>query len=151
MEKEISINDFNDKVNTYCDIVERFSALLQAENEALRAYDMEKITQLYEAKVHVVSGYRSIVAFFIKNQKRLDDIASDLRAKMKDLAVKLDVLMKENDLLLKTKMQTSQSVMNSFVGIAKNVRNTNATSYGAGGQYSNVDHAQSAIALNKTF
>lgn len=151
MEKEISTDNLIEKINTYCDIVTEFSKLLETENEALRVYDVEKIAQLYDQKTHIVGAYRSIVAFFIKNQTLLSNIELSYREKMKTLAAGLDKLMKENDLLLKTKMQTSQSVMDSFVGIAKTVRNSNATSYGAGGKYSNVDNAQSAIALNKTF
>lgn len=151
MEKEISTENLIEKINTYCDIVQQFSTLLETENDALRSYDIEKISQLYDQKAHIVGAYRSIVAFFIKNQTLLSSLDLSYRERMKNLAAKLDELMKENDLLLKTKMQTSQSVMDSFVGIAKTVRNSNATSYGAGGKYSNVDNAQSAIALNKTF
>ena len=94
MEKEISTDNLIEKINTYCDIVTEFSKLLETENEALRVYDVEKIAQLYDQKTHIVGAYRSIVAFFIKNQTLLSSIELSYREKLKTLAAGLDICQK---------------------------------------------------------
>ena len=138
------------KSQDYCEIVERFSALLSEENEALRAYDIKKVGAMLENKAQVVGAYRSIVGYFIKNQNEMKKLPSERQQQMKELSQKLETLMKENDILLNTKMQTSKTVMDTFVNIAKKASDANSTSYGSGGKYSKIDNTRSAMAINQT-
>ncbi len=150
MEKELTTEEIQNKINDYQDIINGFISLLEEENQALRAYNIEAVGQLYERKSKTVGAYRSIVAFFIKHQDYLSSITDEHRAQLKELSLKLDALMKENDTLLKSKMETSQSIMESIVRLAKITNKNNSTSYGAGGSYSKVDNTQSSIAVNRT-
>ena len=150
MENQISIAELEAKAQDYCEIVNGFSSLLEDENQALRDYDTQKVGSLLDEKAKMVGAYRAIVGFFMKNQSQIQELNEELRGRMKEISARLDSLMKENDTLLKAKMQTSQNVMDAFVDIAKMVRDSNSTSYGSQGKYSQVDNTQSAIAINKT-
>ena len=77
-------------------------------------------------------------------------MSAEERASLKTEAASLDDLLKENDQLLKTRMETSQTVMNSIINIAKAANNANATSYGSQGKYSPLDNSKNAIAINRT-
>ena len=150
MEKELTTEEIQNKINDYQDIINGFISLLEEENQALRAYNIEAVGQLYERKSKTVGAYRSIVAFFIKHQDYLSSITDEHRAQLKELSLKLDALMKENDTLLKSKMETSQSIKESIVRLAKITNKNNSTTNGEGGSYSKVDNTQSSIAVNRT-
>ena len=123
---------------------------MRKENEALRKFDVEAVSNLYEQKSKTVSAYRSMSAFFIKNQKYLAEIDTELKDSLKDASLELDALLKENELLLKAKMETSKKVMDTIINIAKVTNNRNATSYGAHGNYSPLDNNKNALAINRT-
>ncbi len=148
--EELQTADLNDKALDLCDIIAGFAALLQKENEALRAFDVETVSSLFEQKNKIVAAYRSMSAFFIKNQAHLTQIAEETRQHLKEASLQLDTLLKENELLLKTRMETSKNVMNTIINIAKVTNNRNATSYGSHGTYSPLDNNKNALALNRT-
>ena len=150
MEKELTATDVQNKLTDYKDIIASFINLLQTENQALRDYNIEEIGRLYKHKVKTVGAYRSIVAFFIKHQELLAELPAEVRSELKSITQQLDTLMKENDILLKSKMETSQSVMDSIVRLAKMTNKSNATAYGAEGSYSKVDNSKNSIAVNRT-
>lgn len=147
---QIQKEDFNRKIADYKEIINSFSDLLSIENEALRNYDTDAVTALYEQKTKIVTAYRNLVAYFIKNQEVLKALEETERNNVKELSLKLDTLLKENDTLLKTRMETSKSVMDSIVRIAKITNNANSTSYGSQGKYSPLDNSKNAIAINRT-
>ncbi|MGN0914343.1 MAG: hypothetical protein ACI4OW_05570, partial [Alphaproteobacteria bacterium] len=68
---QIQNEDFNRKIADYKEIINSFSDLLSIENEALRNYDTDAVTALYEQKTKIVTVYRNLVAYFIKNQEVL--------------------------------------------------------------------------------
>lgn len=138
------------KISDFKEIVGSFSALLVEENEALNKFDVDKVSKLYERKAKSVEAYRSLVAYFIKNQETLSVIKAEEKQAIKDLSVKLEQLLHDNDILLKTRMETSQNVMNTIVNIAKMTNNANATSYGSQGRYSPLDNNKNALAVNRT-
>lgn len=138
------------KISDYEKVVRKFAELLTAENEALRNFDIEAVGSLFDAKSKTVSAYRSMVAYFIKNQSELESLEASARAELREISTELEQLLKENEILLKTRMETSQNVMNTIVNIAKVTNNSNATSYGAQGRYSPLDNNKNAIAVNRT-
>lgn len=148
--EQIKPEDIRQKIADYRNIISVFSELLQNENQALKAFDMDTIGKLFDKKAHVVSVYRRLVAFFIKNKEALNILSSEEKAALKSEATTLDLLIKENDQLLKTRMETSQTVMNSIINFAKAANNANATSYGCQGNYSPLDNSKNAIAINRT-
>ena len=148
--EELQLEEINDKVADLQDIILGFADLLKKENEALRKFDVEAVSNLYEQKAKTVSAYRSMSAFFIKNQKYLAEIDAELRDELKEASLELDTLLKENELLLKAKMETSKKVMDTIINIAKVTNNRNATSYGAHGNYSPLDNNKNALAINRT-
>lgn len=91
-----------------------------------------------------------MVAYFIKNQEKFKTADNEAKQSLKELSLKLDALMKENDALLKTKMETSRTVMDSIVRLAKVTSASSSTSYGAQGKYTPVDNTQNALAVNRT-
>lgn len=138
------------KISDYEKVVRKFAELLTAENEALRNFDIEVVGSLYDAKSKTVAAYRSMVAYFIKNQSELESLDASARAELRMISTELEDLLKENEILLKTRMETSQNVMNTIINIAKVTNNSNATSYGSQGRYSPLDNNKNAIAVNRT-
>ena len=95
-------------------------------------------------------AYRGLVAYFIKNQALLETINEAEKLDLKNCSQALDELLQENDRLLKTRMETSKTVMDSIVNIAKITNKTNATSYGNNGSYTPLDNSRNALAINRT-
>ena len=138
------------KVSDFKEIVSSFSQLLQAENEALEKFDLAKVSELYEQKSKTVTAYRNMVAYFIKNQESLKALPEADRNNLRDISQQLDELIRKNDILLKTKMQTNKMVMDSIVNIAKVTNNANSTSYGSQGKFSPLDNNSNALTVNRT-
>lgn len=143
-------NIFASKVNDFKEIVGSFATLLQSENEALEKFDLDKVGELYEQKTKTVTAYRNMVAYFIKNQESLKQLPEAERDNLRDISQNLDALIRKNDMLLKTKMQTNKVVMDSIINIAKVTNNANSTSYGAQGKYSPLDNNSNALTVNRT-
>ncbi len=148
--EELQLEEINNKVEDLLDVIDGFADLLKTENEALRKFDVEAVGSMYEQKAKIVSAYRSMSAFFIKNQNYLSNADTELKQDLKDASQELDSLLKENELLLKTRMETSKNVMDTIINIAKVTNNRNATSYGAHGTYSPLDNNKNALAINRT-
>ena len=151
MEQIENITDMQNKISDYMDILHSFIDFLQQENQALREYDVLKVSDMYTQKVKIVSAYRNMVAFFIKNQSALLSMKKEYLSQIKDISSHLDLLLKENDLLLQTRMETSKSVIGSIVNVAKMTNKSNSTSYGAQGQFNALDNQHSSLAINRTF
>ena len=147
MEQAEQQTEMQKKISDYQEILLTFAELLQEENQALRDYNVVRVSEMYEQKAQIVSVYRNLVAYFIKNLASMDDEA---KATLKQNSLKLDELLRENDLLLKTRMETSKSVIGSIVNVAKMTSKSNSTSYGAQGQFNQPDNQHSAIAVNRT-
>lgn len=101
-------------------------------------------------KSKTVTAYRNMVAYFIKNQESLKALPEADRNNLRDISQQLDELIRKNDILLKTKMQTNKMVMDSIVNIAKVTNNANSTSYGSQGKYSPLDNNSNALTVNRT-
>lgn len=150
MTMQIDTADAQKKVQDYRDVIMTFSELLKEENLALNEYNVQKVGTLYERKSKLVGAYRSLVAFFMKNFQILKELDEDTRIDLREKSMELDALLKENDVLLKTRMETSKNIMDSIVRIAKITNNANSTSYGSHGNYSPLDNSKNAIAINRT-
>lgn len=148
--ENLSVKEINNKVADLLDVIDGFAEILELENEALEKYNTESVGKLYEQKIKAVSAYRSLSAFFIKNQEYLQVADVELKNELKEASSDLDELLKENELLLKTRMETSKNVMNTIINIAKVTNKSNATSYGAHGNYSPLDNNKNALAINRT-
>lgn len=138
------------KLEDFNAIICSFSELLLAENAALERFDLEAVGKLYDRKVKIVNAYRSLVAFLIKNQEDVQKLAEPDREQLKAASTDLDALIKQNELLLKTKMQANKMVMDSIVSTAKMTNNSNSTSYGSQGKYSPLDNNSNALTVNRT-
>ena len=151
MTETISQIEMKKKIDDYVDVITQFMALIQQENEALRDYNVIKVSDLYPQKAKIVAAYRNMVAFFIKNQHILHSMPEEVQENLKKISTDLDSLLQENNVLLKTRMETSEAVIGSIVNAAKASTKTNATSYGAHGQFARVDNHHSSMAINSTF
>ena len=150
MEQAEQQTEMQKKISDYQEILLTFAELLQEENQALRDYNVVRVSEMYEQKAQIVSVYRNLVAYFIKNQHALASMDDEAKATLKQNSLKLDELLRENDLLLKTRMETSKSGIGSIVNVAKMTSKSNSTSYGAQGQFNQPDNQHSAIAVNRT-
>ncbi len=148
--ENIEQQDINQKIQDYKEIIASFSELLKTENQALTDFNLELVSSLYEKKLQTVMAYRGLVAYFIKNQALLETINEAEKLDLKNCSQALDELLQENDRLLKTRMETSKTVMDSIVNIAKITNKTNATSYGNNGSYTPLDNSRNALAINRT-
>ena len=150
MTETISQNEMQKKINDYIDVLTQFMNLIKQENDALKDYDVLKVSDLYPQKTKIVGAYRNMVAFFIKNQCILNSMPQEEKDKLKKFSSDLEALLQENNILLKTRMETSESVIGSIVNAAKANTKKNATSYGAHGQFARVDNQHSSMAINRT-
>lgn len=138
------------KINDYNDIVVNFSDILRQENQALEAFDTAAVSALYEQKCKLSLAYRSMVAFFIQHQEDLKNISAETRDVLKHNSLQLEQLFRENDLLLKTRMEASKTVVGAMVDAAKMAAESQATAYGAHGTYTRMNNAGNAMAVNRT-
>ena len=143
--QEVNWEEVNNKIADLLDVIDEFADLLEKENAALKAFDVEAVGNLFEQKAKTVGAYRSMSAL-----KKALESAVNSKAELKDASKDLDELLKENELLLKTRMETSKNVMDTIINIAKVTNNRNATSYGARGNYSPQDNSKNALAINRT-
>ena len=148
--KEFNIEEINNKIEDLLDVMDGLAEVLEKENQALQKFDVEAVGSLYESKTKAVGAYRALSGFFIKNQNYLKDADVELKKELKEESLNLEELLQQNDLLLRTRMETSKNVMNTIINIAKVTNNSNATSYGAHGNYSPMDNNKNALAINRT-
>ena len=62
MENEAK-TDIAQKIGDYNEVIVRFAELLRAENEALRAFDVARVSALFEQKSKLSLAYRSMVFY----------------------------------------------------------------------------------------
>ena len=82
--QEYDLEEINDKIANLLDVIDEFIDLVDAENNALQAYNVEVVGSLYEKKTKIVAAYRSMSAFFIKNQKYLAEADVELKQELKE-------------------------------------------------------------------
>lgn len=148
--EELQTNEIIEKIEIMKQIVIGFTNVLGQENEALKNNDVKMVKALYEQKLKTVAAYRSMSGFFIKNREAIAALENPLKEELKKLSAELDVSLKTNELLLKTSMEAGKKVMDTFINIAKVTNNSNATSYGAQGNYTPLDNNRNALAFNRT-
>lgn len=148
--EELHTQENNSKVEELRQIVGGFVDFLLAENAALRAFDTATVSSMFEQKSKLVSAYRSISAYFIKNHQVLEALDGESKQNLRDLSMALDAQLRENEMLLKTRMEACKTVMDTIIGVAKMNNNRNATSYGSHGTYSPQDNNKNALAINRT-
>ncbi|MDD4556579.1 MAG: hypothetical protein PHE89_04560 [Alphaproteobacteria bacterium] len=144
MQEEINI------IENYKNVVLDLSEILEEENAFLTEYKMKEAKNLLKAKEEAVIAYRSVVAYLIKNPQELEQMSVHEKTKIKEISFHLDDLLKENDIIIKTRMETSKSVMDSIVNLIKISNVSNSTSYGSHGTMSPLEKGQNSIALNQT-
>ena len=147
---ETKINEILAKIDIMKQIVTGFINVVSKENEALKNNNVNGVRALYEQKLKTIAAYRSMSAYFIKNSEIISSFSSPEKDDLKELSKELDVCLKTNELLLKTRMEAGKKVMDTFINIAKVTNNTFATSYGAQGRYTPLDNNHNALAFNRT-
>ena len=148
--EELQRQEILGKIEMMKQIVSGFAEIVESENEALKTGDFKKVKVLYEQKIKTVAAYRSMSGFFIKNRQQIAALEDKEKDVLKNLSLRLDKALKNNELLLKTRMEAGKKVMDTIIGIAKKSNNSTATSYGARGMYSPLDNNRNALAFNRT-
>lgn len=148
--EELQKKEILNKVAMMKQIVSGFADIITKENEALSKGDFQTVKALYGQKIKTVAAYRSLSAFFIKNRADVAAVESDEKEELKELSKHLDTVLKQNELLLKTRMEAGKKVMDTIINIAKTTNKANATSYGAHGTYTPLDNNRNALAFNRT-
>lgn len=148
--EELQTKELIEKFEMMKQIVIGFTDVVAKENEALQGGDVKMIKALYEQKLKTIAAYRSMSAFFFKNRAAITAFENPLKEELKTLSAKLDQCLKTNELLLKARMDAGKKVMDTFINIAKVTNNSNATSYGAQGNYTPLDNNRNALAFNRT-
>lgn len=142
--------ELKQKVSDFSEVVKTFADLLRAENQALREFDVAKVSALFEQKSKISTAYRGLVAFFMKHQEELKMLDAGIKEGLRENSLELDKLFQENDLLLKTRMETSQTVVGAIVNATKMMNESKATSYGAHGTLTPLGSQSNAMAVNQT-
>ena len=148
--EENQINEILAKIDIMKQIVTGFIDVITKENSALKINDITTVKALYEQKLKTIAAYRSMSAYFIKNSETISSFNNASKDELKELSKELDACLKNNELLLKTRMEAGKKVMDSFINIAKVANNTFATSYGSQGKYTPLDNNHNALAFNRT-
>ncbi len=148
--EEIQTQEILNKIEIMKQIIVGFTEIINKENDALKVNDMQTTKSLYEQKLKTVAAYRSMSVFFIKNKDSIALFGGEAKQELKELSSKLDQTLKTNELLLKTRMEACKKVMDTFINIAKTANKSNATSYGAHGNYTPLDNNRNALAFNRT-
>ncbi len=148
--EENQINEILAKIDIMKQIVTGFIDVITKENAALKVNDVKTVKALYEQKLKTIAAYRSMSAYFIKNSELVSSFNDTSKDELKELSKELDACLKNNELLLKTRMEAGKKIMDSFINIAKVANNTFATSYGAQGRYTPLDNNHNALAFNRT-
>ncbi len=148
--EENQTNEILAKIDIMKQIVTGFIDVISKENAALKINDVNTVKALYEQKLKTIAAYRSMSAYFIKNSELVSSFNDVSKDELKELSKELDNQLKNNELLLKTRMEAGKKVMDSFINIAKVASNTFATSYGAQGRYTPLDNNHNALAFNRT-
>jgi len=144
------MEDIIKKIEDYYEVVANFCDILREENKALNAYELKAVKKLYDRKAKAVNAYRGLVSFFIEHQKDLKELDERTKTDLMEVSYELDELIKDNEVLLRCRMETSKTVMNTIVNLAKMHNDANATAYGAKGGYYQPDNNRNAIAVNRT-
>ena len=148
--EELQAREILDKFEIMKQVVTGFTDVINKENEALKNNDVSAIKALYEQKLKTIAAYRALSTFFIKNKDAVSSFQGPEKDELKELASRLDESLKVNEMLLKTRMEASKKVMDTFINIAKITNKSNATSYGAHGNYTPLDNNRNALAFNRT-
>lgn len=148
--EELQQAEILNKIIMMKQIVSGFVEIVEKENDALNVGDFETVRALYEQKIKTVAAYRSLSAFFIKNRAIVAAIETEDKEALKEVSQQLDVALKQNELLLKTRMEAGKKVMDTIINIVKTTNKTNATSYGSHGTYTPLDNNRNALAFNRT-
>lgn len=148
--EELQAQEIINKICMMKQIVAGFADVISKENEALNTGNFQMVKALYEQKIKTVAAYRSMSAFFIKNREAVAAVDAPEKDELKELSVHLDKALKQNELLLKTRMEAGKKVMDTIINIAKTTNKSNATSYGAQGMYTPLDNNRNALAFNRT-
>ena len=148
--EELQAEEIAKKIDLMKQIVIGFIQVISKENEALQKGDVQTVKILYEQKIKTVAAYRSLSAFFIKNREAVASYESKDKEDLKILSADLDKTLRNNELLLKTRMEAGQKVMDTIINIAKKANKVCATSYGSHGNYTPLDNNYNALAFNRT-
>lgn len=148
--ENLSEQEIASKIEMMFSIVTSFSAVISQENEFLQSGDIKQIKSLYEQKIKTVAAYRSLCAFFIKNREAVKEYQSPTKEELQKASALLDEQLKRNEMLLRTRMDATKAVMNTFINIAKKTTAAQASSYGAKGAYAPLDNSRNALAFNRT-
>ena len=144
------ITDLARKIEDYNEVIVSFADVLRRENIALQAFDVDAVSALFEQKSRLSLAYRAMVSFFIKHQEELKTVATEAKERLKKNSIELEKLFRDNDLLLKTRMEASRTVVGAIVDATKMAVEAQATSYGAQGTYARLSSRNSAMAINRT-
>jgi len=148
--ENIDTAEIASKIEMMLSIVASFSDVITQENIALKSGDIKVVKSLYEQKIKTVAAYRSLCAFFIKNRDAVKQYQSPAKDRLQQASAQLDEQLKQNEMLLKTRMDAGKAVMNTFIDIVKKNNAAKSTSYGAHGAYTPLDSSRNALAFNRT-
>lgn len=148
--EENQVIEILSKIDTMKQVVIGFIDVISKENAALKTNDVKTVKTIYEQKLKTIAAYRSLSAYFIKNSELISSFDNPAKEELKELSKELDIQLKANELLLKTRMEAGKKVMDTFINIAKVANNSFATSYGAQGRYTPLDNNHNALAFNRT-
>lgn len=148
--ENLDAKEIADKIEMMLSIVASFSEVISQENIALKAGDIKAIKALYEQKIKTVAAYRSLCSFFIKNREVIKEYQFEAKNKLQQASAQLDEQLKQNEMLLKTRMDAGKAVMDTFIGIVKQNNAIKSTSYGSRGAYTPLDNTRNALAFNRT-
>lgn len=139
-----------EKIQEYIEVVTTLSEILAEENKLLSALKFDDSAALLERKTKAINIYKASVSYMIENAEMVNSLGKDDREYIKEISVTLNDLIKENDLILRTKMEVSKSVMDAIVGMLKKSNISNSTSYGAMGTLNPLEKSRNAITINQT-
>lgn len=139
-----------EKIQEYIEIVTTLSEILDEENTLLSQLQFDQTSSLLERKAKAINIYKTSVSYMMDNTHIVESLSKPDKEYIKEISKNLDDLIKNNDLILRTKMEVSKSVMDSIIGMLKKSTISNSTSYGSMGTLNPLEKSKNAITLNQT-
>jgi hypothetical protein len=144
--------DANERIRDLLIVADGLCTVLNRENTLLRERKYDDIKDLVEEKTLLAKGLEAHYRGFEQKPEALDGADEDLREELKDVAERIEDLVKENGRRLQIAIQSGKTLMD-VVSDAVRRSQPNAGTYSASGQVNKINSnsgGNASLSLNKS-
>ncbi len=133
-------------------ILQKLTACIEAETNALRAHDRDVANKLMKEKKALLVQYKSLHDELVASTKDIDMADPDIRAYLKKTVAKFDRTLKENAIVITTGKKAATRLLTRILSKARETIATSTQNYNAQGYLVKNTNASlsNAVKLNET-